>query len=100
MQIKLLAIGKTDHKQLQQLMDDYQKRLGHYIKFHLEIIPDIKNVKILVGLIITMKSEIGYKMIMKSVEKLQKMTKFTENFLKSFPQKHQEKQQRNSRSKI
>jgi 23S rRNA (pseudouridine1915-N3)-methyltransferase len=45
MQIKLLAIGKTDHKQLQQLMDDYQKRLGHYIKFHLEIIPDIKNVK-------------------------------------------------------
>ncbi|NQX86343.1 MAG: 23S rRNA (pseudouridine(1915)-N(3))-methyltransferase RlmH [Flavobacteriaceae bacterium] len=45
MQIKLLAIGKTDHKQLQQLMDDYQKRLGHYIKFCLEIIPDIKNVK-------------------------------------------------------
>jgi 23S rRNA (pseudouridine1915-N3)-methyltransferase len=45
MQIKLLAIGKTDNKQLQQLMDDYQKRLGHYIKFNLEIIPDIKNVK-------------------------------------------------------
>lgn len=45
MQIKLLAIGKTDNKQLQQLMDDYQKRLGHYIKFSLEIIPDIKNVK-------------------------------------------------------
>lgn len=45
MQIKLIAIGKTDNKQLQQLMDDYQKRLGHYIKFNLEIIPDIKNVK-------------------------------------------------------
>lgn len=45
MQIKLLAIGKTDNKQLQQLMDDYQKRLGHYIKFNLEIIPDIKNAK-------------------------------------------------------
>jgi len=45
MQIKLLAIGKTDNKQLQQLMDDYQKRLSHYIKFSLEIIPDIKNVK-------------------------------------------------------
>jgi 23S rRNA (pseudouridine1915-N3)-methyltransferase len=45
MQIKLLTIGKTDNTQLQQLMDDYQKRLGHYIKFNLEIIPDLKKVK-------------------------------------------------------
>jgi 23S rRNA (pseudouridine1915-N3)-methyltransferase len=45
MQIKLLAIGKTDNKQLQTLIDDYQKRLGHYIKFSFDIIPDIKNVK-------------------------------------------------------
>lgn len=45
MQIKLIAIGKTDNKQLLQLIDDYQKRLGHYIKFNFEIIPDIKNSK-------------------------------------------------------
>ncbi|HXJ98715.1 MAG TPA: 23S rRNA (pseudouridine(1915)-N(3))-methyltransferase RlmH [Gelidibacter sp.] len=45
MQIKLLAIGKTDNQQLQQLIDDYQKRLGFYIKFEFEIIPDIKNAK-------------------------------------------------------
>ncbi|WP_347925419.1 23S rRNA (pseudouridine(1915)-N(3))-methyltransferase RlmH [Pontimicrobium sp. SW4] len=45
MTIKLLAIGKTDHKQLQQLIEEYTKRLGFYIKFHLEIIPDIKNSK-------------------------------------------------------
>lgn len=45
MQIKLLAIGKTDNKQLQALMDDYQKRLGFYIKFEFEIIPDLKNTK-------------------------------------------------------
>jgi len=45
MHIKLLAIGKTDNKQLQQLIDDYQKRLSFYIKFELEILPDIKNVK-------------------------------------------------------
>ncbi|PWG04842.1 23S rRNA (pseudouridine(1915)-N(3))-methyltransferase RlmH [Polaribacter aquimarinus] len=45
MKIKLLAIGKTDNKQLIQLIDEYQKRLKHYIKFELEIIPDIKNVK-------------------------------------------------------
>ncbi len=36
MQIKLLAIGKTDHQQLQILIDDYQKRLGFYIKFEFE----------------------------------------------------------------
>ena len=45
MKIKLLAIGKTDNKHLIQLIDEYQKRLKHYIKFELEIIPDIKNVK-------------------------------------------------------
>lgn len=45
MTIKLLAIGKTDNKQLQALMDDYQKRLGFYIKFEFEIIPDLKKVK-------------------------------------------------------
>jgi len=45
MKIKLIAIGKTDNKNLIQLIDDYQKRLSHYIKFEFEIIPDIKNVK-------------------------------------------------------
>ena len=45
MTIKLLAIGKTDHSNLQSLIDDYTKRLGHYIKFSLEIIPDLKKVK-------------------------------------------------------
>jgi len=45
MKIKLIAIGKTDNKNLIQLIDEYQDRLKHYIKFELEIIPDIKNVK-------------------------------------------------------
>ena len=45
MQIKLIAIGKTDNKQLQQLIEEYQKRLKYYIKFDFEMIPDIKNVK-------------------------------------------------------
>lgn len=45
MQIKLLAIGKTDHPQLQKLMEDYQKRLGFYVKFDFEIIPDLKKSK-------------------------------------------------------
>ncbi|MEI7509789.1 MAG: 23S rRNA (pseudouridine(1915)-N(3))-methyltransferase RlmH [Flavobacterium sp.] len=45
MNIKLIAIGKTDNKSLQSLIDDYTKRLSFYIKFDLEIIADIKNVK-------------------------------------------------------
>lgn len=45
MKIKLLAIGKTDNKELLQLIQVYQNRLKHYIKFELEIIPDIKKVK-------------------------------------------------------
>jgi len=45
MQIKLLVIGKTDNKQLLQLIEEYTKRLGFYIKFSIEIIPDIKNSK-------------------------------------------------------
>ncbi|MCK0158486.1 23S rRNA (pseudouridine(1915)-N(3))-methyltransferase RlmH [Cellulophaga sp. F20128] len=45
MQITLLAIGKTDNKNLQSLITEYEKRLGHYIKFDLDVIPDIKNTK-------------------------------------------------------
>ncbi len=45
MTIKLIAIGKTDNKELQSLIENYTKRLSFYIKFLAEIIPDIKNVK-------------------------------------------------------
>lgn len=45
MKITLLAIGKTDNKNLQNLIQDYSKRLSHYVSFQFEIIPDIKNAK-------------------------------------------------------
>jgi 23S rRNA (pseudouridine1915-N3)-methyltransferase len=45
MKIKLLAIGKTDDAQLQQLIDTYKNRLKHYINFEAEWLPDIKNAK-------------------------------------------------------
>ncbi len=45
MNIRLIAVGKTDSKPLLALMEDYIKRLNFYVKFDLEIIPDIKNVK-------------------------------------------------------
>ncbi len=43
--IKLLAIGKTDNKALQNLIEEYQKRLNFYIKFNFDIIPDLKKAK-------------------------------------------------------
>lgn len=45
MKIKLLVIGKTDDKHLNELILSYQKRLRHYIKFELDVIPYIKNAK-------------------------------------------------------
>ncbi len=45
MTITLLVIGKTLHKNLQELITDYQKRLSHYIKFNIDVIADVKNTK-------------------------------------------------------
>ena len=45
MRIKLLTIGKTDSGELQKLIDVYLKRLKHYVKFELTVLPDIKNTK-------------------------------------------------------
>ncbi|MBT8295808.1 MAG: 23S rRNA (pseudouridine(1915)-N(3))-methyltransferase RlmH [Gramella sp.] len=45
MTIKLVCIGKTDKKELEQLIKIYSDRLQHYIKFEFEIIPDLKKTK-------------------------------------------------------
>ena len=45
MNIRLITIGKTDNKNLQSLIEDYTTRLSFYVKFDLDIIADIKNVK-------------------------------------------------------
>lgn len=45
MQITIIAIGKTDSKELTQLISMYEKRLAHYVKFKFEVIPDLKNSK-------------------------------------------------------
>ncbi|MEP2935642.1 MAG: 23S rRNA (pseudouridine(1915)-N(3))-methyltransferase RlmH [Gilvibacter sp.] len=45
MQITLIVIGKTDDKRIEELTAMYAKRLSHYVKFDLEIIPDLKKVK-------------------------------------------------------
>jgi 23S rRNA (pseudouridine1915-N3)-methyltransferase len=45
MTIKLLCIGKTDNRELKQLIEVYKKRLQFYNKFEIEIIPDLRKTK-------------------------------------------------------
>jgi 23S rRNA (pseudouridine1915-N3)-methyltransferase len=45
MKITLLAIGKTDTAYLSEGINEYVKRLNHYINFEFEVIPDIKKSK-------------------------------------------------------
>ena len=45
MKIKVISIGKTDNKNIQQLLEDYKKRLSHYGPFEWVELPDVKNVK-------------------------------------------------------
>jgi len=45
MKITLLVIGKTDAAYLKEGLNEYVKRLKHYVKFEIEIIPDIKKAK-------------------------------------------------------
>ena len=76
MNIKLIAIGKTDNKQLQQLIDEYKKRLGFYIKFDLEIIPDIKNAK---NLSETQQKEKEGELILKKIQPTDLLVLLDEN---------------------
>ncbi len=45
MNIRLLVISKTDIPYIQTGIEDYLKRLKHYINFELEIIPALKDLK-------------------------------------------------------
>jgi len=45
MKITLIVIGKTDKKYILEGVSEYEKRLAHYCKFELKVIPDIKNSK-------------------------------------------------------
>lgn len=45
MKITLLTIGKTDDAYILEGLDKYLKRLRHYIKFEIQIIPDLKKTK-------------------------------------------------------
>lgn len=42
MKITVIAVGKTNSKELRSLVDDYARRIGHYIGFEYLEIPDLK----------------------------------------------------------
>lgn len=47
MKITFLVVGKTTDKHVETLIQEYQKRLTHYIPFALQVIPELKNTKAL-----------------------------------------------------
>ncbi|MBR2935980.1 MAG: 23S rRNA (pseudouridine(1915)-N(3))-methyltransferase RlmH [Paludibacteraceae bacterium] len=47
MKIMLLLVGKTTDARIEQLIQEYQKRLTHYLPFAIQVIPELKNTKAL-----------------------------------------------------
>jgi 23S rRNA (pseudouridine1915-N3)-methyltransferase len=47
MKITLLVVGKTTDVHIEVLIQEYQKRLTHYVPFVLQVIPELKNTKAL-----------------------------------------------------
>ena len=47
MKIQLIVVGKTTDKHIEALVADYAARVGHYVPFAIEVIPEIKNTKAL-----------------------------------------------------
>lgn len=45
MTITLVLIGKTDNRHLEALIDDYKKRLSHFVNFDISVIPDLRKKK-------------------------------------------------------
>lgn len=47
MKTELLLVGKTNNRNFQAAIDDYIGRIGHYMQFHVTVIPELKNTKAL-----------------------------------------------------
>ena len=47
MKLLLLVIGKTTDRHVQALIDDYSSRMGHYVPFSLETVPELRNTRAL-----------------------------------------------------
>ncbi|NDV77903.1 23S rRNA (pseudouridine(1915)-N(3))-methyltransferase RlmH [Dysgonomonas sp. 511] len=65
MKITLLVIGKTDAGYFINAIDEYKKRLEHYIPFEIQIIQDLKNTK---SLTVGQQKEKEGELILKSLQ--------------------------------
>ncbi len=45
MKIILLLVGKTTNKHIGTCINDYVERIGHYVPFELQVIPELKQTK-------------------------------------------------------
>ena len=45
MKTTLLLVGKTTSKPLSQLVDDYVERVGHFVPFSVEVIPELRKAR-------------------------------------------------------
>ena len=45
MKVELVVIGRTMSRYLQEGVDNYVKRLGHYVPFDITCLPDVKSTK-------------------------------------------------------
>jgi len=45
MKIQLLMVGKTTDAHLEALIGEYVKRLGHYVPFALQVLPELRQTK-------------------------------------------------------
>lgn len=45
MKIVFIVVGKTVDSHLQALASDYAKRIGFYVPFEVQLVPDLKNTK-------------------------------------------------------
>jgi 23S rRNA (pseudouridine1915-N3)-methyltransferase len=45
MNIELIVVGKTDSREVNALVEEYKGRIGHYTRFGITIIPDVKNTR-------------------------------------------------------
>lgn len=45
----LLTVGKTTDRQLDELIGRYVKRLSHYVRFDIRVVPDVRGAKSMTG---------------------------------------------------
>ena len=45
MNIELIAVGKTDSQAVESMVADYARRINHYCRFSMTMLPDLRNTR-------------------------------------------------------